>query len=56
MLNYTIPRTIRELQPETKTGKRHRDYTIPRTIRELQLEIIAVAIVIAIFAVLPVNV
>lgn len=33
---YTIPRTVRELQPPARCPRRRRDYTIPRTVRELQ--------------------
>ena len=36
--NYTIPRTIRELQPLAALAHCTRHYTIPRTIRELQPE------------------
>ena len=35
-VNYTIPRTTRELQPQCLQGFRHLHYTIPRTTRELQ--------------------
>ena len=35
-MNYTIPRTVRELQPVTVAGACTQDYTIPRTVRELQ--------------------
>ena len=34
---YTIPRTVRELQPLMDGGNDDENYTIPRTVRELQL-------------------
>ena len=34
--NYTIPRTIRELQPAAHRGRDRSYYTIPRAIREVQ--------------------
>ena len=33
-LNYTIPKLIRELKPETLTQRLLYDYTIPKLIRE----------------------
>ena len=37
MEDYTIPRTVRELQPIICHCVRKIHYTIPRTVRELQL-------------------
>ena len=34
--DYTIPRTVRELQPMGLNPENLRNYTIPRTVRELQ--------------------
>ena len=34
--DYTIPRTVRELQPTVTYMRVDVDYTIPRTVRELQ--------------------
>ena len=36
--NYTIPRTVRELQRRVNCTMRRAYYTIPRTVRELQPE------------------
>ena len=35
-MNYTIPRTVRELQHRGRGQPFHKNYTIPRTVRELQ--------------------
>ena len=38
LADYTIPRTVRELQRSRKSRNGSRYYTIPRTVRELQLD------------------